>query len=209
MEPVGGGLYVSAGDEINWIGEWWTLVQVEGEQLPFSWQISQDAAVLQSRPPSILNLVALIGVIVASVVALMPMIRRFIAWLDWSPVAVTVAIAASAAVVGLIFLTAALINQSAAQYQAAINPPPIVVNPVLPTQESLMHGLDLVTSCGWTESNDLAVLVDRLSRTRDEELFNFTIEGWRDLPACAAELDATQRWDIVNHIRSLELKESG
>jgi hypothetical protein len=47
-------------------------------------------------------------------------------------------------------------------------------------------------------------LVERLPRTRDEELFFATRDGWRDLPPCVGELTDEQRWHIVNYIRTLE-----
>lgn len=204
MEPIGDGLYASAGDEISTTGNWWTMLQINGEQLPFAWNISQDAAVLQSRPPSLWNWLALVGVILAITIALLPLIRRFIKWLDWTPVVVTVAVLSTAITVVLFGLTIYWVTESNTQYYQAVIPPPQIINDVLPTQDSLETGETLAAACGWLDTSDLETLITRLSRTRDEELFAYTVDGWRSLAPCGAQLSDTQRWHIVNYLRALE-----
>jgi hypothetical protein len=77
---------------------------------------------------------------------------------------------------------------------------------VLPDADSLAVGRELfITDCtAWSlDSSTVQILIDRLSRTRDEELFAAIRAGWRDLPPCSGDLSDEQRWHIVNYIRTL------
>lgn len=216
LENIGGGLYASVGDEIVRPGDWWTLVEVEGTdgvvtRAAFDWQITTDAAVITSRPPTVLNLLALAGVVGALIFAAYPLLLRFYHWLDWSPVSVTIALGATAAGIGVVILGAALIQQSGEQAELAANPLPTVVNVILPSTDSVARGQALFeTACvGWQGSGDFNELVRRLPRTRDEALYAaVTRDGWWNLPPCSGGYTDEQWWDIVNYLRSLESAQS-
>lgn len=209
LEAVDSGLYVSAGAEIDRTGEWWTLVDFRDEtgefqRAAFNWSISQEAAVIQSRNPGILNLGALVAVFGAIITALMPFLRRVYARLDLSPVNVAVAVGAIVLTIAVLMGTLWFAQESQRRYEAAVNPPPSLVNPVLPDAASLQRGETLYTrAC--QEWGNLDALISRLPRTRDEELFAFTRDGWSGLPACEPQLTDMERWDIVNFIRTLEI----
>ncbi|HKI68567.1 MAG TPA: cytochrome c, partial [Verrucomicrobiae bacterium] len=99
------------------------------------------------------------------------------------------------------------VNATRKDYNTRLNPPPQIVNNVLPDADSLARGERLyVDHCiDWqAHSQDFAALKNRLPRTRDEELFAFTRDGWQALPPCTGDLNAAQRWDIVNFIRTFE-----
>lgn len=66
------------------------------------------------------------------------------------------------------------------------------------------------TLCGgWVGTRDFAELVERLPRLRDEAVYLAVVqEGWWSLPPCAQSLLEDERWDLVNYIRSLELRET-
>lgn len=210
LPAVGSGLFVTTSDDIDREGRWRLLVDVPGadgamQRAAFEWEISTEAAVPTSVNPGLLNWLALAGVLVALGWAAYPMAYRFYKWLDWNPI--SVAVAASAIVGTVIFMVLAvmMVSQSEATYEAVLNPTPQFVNPVLPDAESVAAGQSLLaTSCDtWeSESSDYRALIDRLSRTRDEELFEAVREGWRSLPPCAGDLTDTQRWHIVNYIRT-------
>ncbi len=109
LESIGGSLYAAVGDEIVRPGEWWTLVEVETadgfmSRAVFDWQITNDAAVINSRPPTLLNLLALAGVVGALIFAAYPLLRRFYHWLDWSTASMTVAVGATAVGVAVVVL---------------------------------------------------------------------------------------------------------
>ncbi len=208
-ENAGDGLYVAAGDEINRAGDWWALVDVTRAggmtaRAAYAWAISEAAAVLQARPPNVFNLLALAGVVAALLWAAYPSARRLYARLDLNPATVTIAVGAAAATVLFIAIGVAVIQNTQAQYDATLNPPPTVINPTLPDADSLARGRALVESAcaGWT-GRGLETLVERLPRIRDEELFFAVRDGWRGLPPCDAGLTDAQRWDVVNAVRAL------
>ncbi|MDX2161608.1 MAG: CopD family protein [bacterium] len=213
LEPLGDGLYTVVTADIDQPGAWWTTILLENPAVPrggaepsqiaAAWTIAADAAVLQSRDPGLLNIAALIGLMGALAFAALPLMRRFYQALDLSPAAVTVAAGASAATVFLVILTTVIIDQTNAQYARTINPPPQVVNAVLPTAESVERGAGLAAACGWNDPAAARDLTERLARTRDQDLYRLTHDGWRNLPPCGA-LDDGQRWDVVNYLRTLE-----
>ncbi len=209
-EPLGDGLFTAAGAEIDRPGPWQTLLEFgDGETMQraaFQWDISADAAAIQSRDPTLINLILLGGVLAAVGYALYPLLRRFVRALDLSPTIVLVAVAALVLTVVLVVVGIRLTEEAALQYERTVNPPPAVVNPVLPDMASLLRGrAALVEACGdWHTEADWPELLRRLPRTRDEELFAYTSAGWRGLPACSPALDDGSRWDIVNYVRSFE-----
>jgi copper transport protein len=205
-EPVDGGLYVSAGDEIDQTGTWWALVDVTAAdgtvtRAAFDWNISDEAVVNPTRTPGVVNLLALAGLIGAVSWVVYPFAYRFFRRLDLSPASVTIAAGFSIATILFVVVGVFMIQNAQAQYDATLNPPPQVVNTVLPDEASLGRGQALYeTRCvGW---DDVTALVDR--RTRDEAIFAAVADGWRTLPACDGVLSDEQRWDVVNFLRTLE-----
>lgn len=209
LDGSGDGLYASVGDDIAGVGDWWALVDIQNggqtTRVAFDWPISADAAVIVARPPTILNLLALLGVLAALVYAAWPLLLRFYHALDLSPQAVTVALLATAAAVGVVVLGVNLTQQSGEQVDLAMYPPPQVVNAALPDGASLARGQALFAAdcAAWSSNNDLGELVRRLPRLRDEELYAaVTDAGWWSLPPCG--VGAKDAWDVVNYLRSLE-----
>jgi copper transport protein len=208
-EDVESGLYVAAGAEIDQPGEWWALVDIttpEGtkHRAAFDWNITNDAAVEQTRQPTLMNLLSLAGVLAAISYAVYPSARRLYERLDLSPAAVTVAVGSAVATVFFVLLGLVLVAHTQAQYDATLNPPPQVVNSVLPDTESLARGADLYAAhcSGWANQADLEALIERLPRARDDELFAAVRDGWRGLPPCEP-LSDVERWDTVNYLRTL------
>ncbi len=207
VESAGEGLYVAAGDDIHRTGGWWTLIDI-GDSNPqraaFAWTIREDAAVQQSRSPGVLNWLALAGIMGALAWIVYPFARWAVKRLDINPVMVTIALGTVGATVLFIVVGVVVIQNTQAQYDAAISPPPAVINPVLPDAASLERGQTLFEqACQW-QGSDWTALVQRLPRTRDEELFAAIGSGWRGLPQCDDNLSDTQHWDVVNYIRSHE-----
>ena len=205
-EDADSGLYVAAGGEIDQPGGWWSLVDItlpDGttRRAAFDWAISESAAVLQSRSPGLLNVLALIGVLGALGWVLYPSANHLYHRLDLSPAAVTVALGAVAATILFTVVGVALIESSQVQYDAVLNPPPKIVNAVLPDEASLERGrASYEDACAaWKTLPDLKVLTT--ARVRDDGLFAAVRDGWHGLPACKALTD-NQRWDVVNYIRT-------
>jgi hypothetical protein len=209
-EGVGDGLYVTAGADIDRSGEWQTLVEIRDGEAPqravFEWDITAEAAVVEARAPGWLNFAALIGVLLAVGYALFPLARRFYRRLDLSPTSVTVAIGAVAMTVVVVIVGIAATQNVAQQYELTVNPPPQIVNVVLPDNDSLMRGQALLESqcTGWEAAAEWDELIRRLPRLRDEDLFAYVRDGWRTLPPCSPDLTEAERWDVVNYVRSLE-----
>lgn len=203
LEDIGDGVYAAVGDDLNRAGEWWALIDAGDSRIAASVQINEEAAVIQQRPPTILQLAALVAVIAALGYAVFPLARRFYRTLDRSPASITVAIGAVAAGVVIVVIGMGAAFSAQSEYDAVVSPPPIIVNAVLPDQASLERGqITMEGACtGW--AGNLDALIDRLGRTRDEDLYAYTRDGWRNLPACAV-LDDDQRWDAVNYLRSQE-----
>lgn len=209
-EAVDNELFVTAAGDINEPGRWLTLVDVTTPnsaapvRAAFAWDITSDA--IPSRSPGLLNVAALVGVLAASVWAILPALRRFYHWLDWNPASVAAAGAALAVTVGLILLGYIVVQRGQAEYEATINPPPKLVNPIVPDADSLAQGESLfAASCAWrSQRREMNLLRERLPRLRDEEIFALTQEGWQGLPPCDSSLRDEQRWHIVNYLRTLE-----
>jgi copper transport protein len=211
-EPVEDDLFVRAGDEIDRVGQWWTLVDVveaDGTvtRAAFDWNITDEAAVNTARNPGLLNLLALLGVLGAIAWVIYPSARGFYHRLDLSPTSLTIAVGSM--IVTIIFVTVGvfMVQNTQAQYEASLNPIPQVVNAVLPDAASLERGQALYdTHCAaWRDSSDdLNTLIDRLARIRDEELFAIIREGWRGLLPCDGIVMDEQRWDMVNFLRTLD-----
>ncbi|GAB4515735.1 MAG: hypothetical protein OHK0046_19620 [Anaerolineae bacterium] len=222
-EAVEDGLYVTASADIDDPGQWWTVVSIDPahttltaatdstdglagtpSQLAFAWDISADAAVIDSVPPNAMQILALAVVIITLGWACLPLIQRLGAVLNLDTFSVGVATAATAATVVAMVIGFVVVQNTRENYAATLNPPPQVVNAVLPDQASVERGAALFTeACAWSGS-DFEALVDRLPRTRDEELYLAVGAGWRGLAACTASLDEAARWDVVNYVRALE-----
>jgi hypothetical protein len=205
-EGADGGLYVTAGADITQAGLWWTLVDIGAgdavQRAAFAWVVSDAAAVQTSRPPTLVNIAALAAALLALGWAFYPSARRLYRALDLNPANVTVALGAAAATALFSVIGAVIINQSQARYEATVSPPPALVNPTLPDAESLARGAAAYqAACAGWDGRDYAALVERLPRTRDEELFAALGDGWRGLPACAP-LSESDRWDVVNYFRT-------
>lgn len=210
-EPVEAGLYVTASADIDEAGRWWSLMEItddtgETHRLAFDWQISDEAAVIESVEPNLANIAALVGVMLAVGWAAYPFAKRGYDRLNLdafsvSVAATTVVVTAVVMVVGFV-----VVENTRTDYADTLNPPPEVINSVLPTQASIARGQRFFeTECeAWLGNRDFDELINRLPRTRDDELFYAVRDGWRDLPACSEHLSVFQHWDVVNYIRTFE-----
>ncbi len=209
-ERVDDGLYVTAGADLSTDGEWLTVYDViptngDPSRFVFDWTVTNAATVIQTRQPGILNIIALVAVVVSATWAIWPLLLRFYHWLDWSPVSVAVAVSSLVALVLFLGLGWQVAQQSTLDYEATLNPPPALVNPILPTGESLTEGAQILEAdCPGWDGRVLLQLTERLNTVRDEQLYAITETGWQGLPACEAGLQTEQRWNLVNFIRTLD-----
>ncbi|MYD10456.1 MAG: hypothetical protein F4X02_10495 [Chloroflexi bacterium] len=211
-EQVEDGLYVSAGDEIDRAGNWWTLLDVatpDGviKRAAFAWQINAAAAVQQARQPQLIHIVVLLGI--AGVVAAWSAgrARRLLAALQLTPASFLIASLAVVVTLGVMVGGAQLLGERQRDYELTLNPPPAVVNSVLPDAASLARGEALYRErcLVWQgESADFRALRNRLATARDEFLYAAVASGWRGLSACGAALSVVARWDVVNYFRTFE-----
>lgn len=211
-EQVENGLYVAAGDDIDRIGIWWTLIDIvepsnNVTRAAFTWDISDDATILQSRDPQVIHILVLLGLVALLMRISYPSISAAYGKLDVTPITGFIAIGVIVGSVVLMIIGAQVVEQQQHVYEATLNPPPERINTILPDSESLQRGEALYANhcLIWQgESNDFSALRNQLNIMRDDALFNVTLNGWRDLPPCAGDLSDTQRWDIINYFRTFE-----
>lgn len=209
LEPLGGGVYSTVTADITVPGEWLSVIDLtlpDGEPLraAFAWAITEEASIEPTIPMNIGQIAALGLALIGIGYAISPFARWVYRTLDWSPRALALAIIATVGSVAALIIGTVVLLQDSARYQAALNPPPAYVNTVLPDAASLARGEQLFAeACAWPpDATGWRDLASRLPRTRDEELFTFTRDGYRGLPACT-DLTDTQRWDVVNAIRAM------
>jgi putative copper export protein/methionine-rich copper-binding protein CopC len=211
-EPVDAGLYVAAGDDIDEIGQWWMVLDItlpddaDPIRAAFAWNITDDATVIESRPPAAANLLALALVMASVCYALYPAAKRLYDRLDLTPVNVLITTGVIIMTIFLLVLGYQEVSDTRSRYDARLNPPPQVVNSVLPDADSVGRGRDLYAEycIAWQSvASDFRALRERAATIRDDELYLATVEGWRDLPPCSGNLSDTQRWDVVNYFRTL------
>ncbi len=210
LERVNGDFYVTAAAAIDRTGEWWTLLDIteaDGTvtRAAFDWAISEDATIIRNRPATILHGLAGIAVIGAIVVAFFPELKRWYHTLDKGAMTLTVAGMAIGLSIFVMVITANIIHQQGIAYEQRLSPPPQIINPTLPDAASLARGAALYAEvCAtWPESDEYDVFLNNIRVLRDEDLFAIIAEGWRDLPPCTGNLTDNQRWDIVNHLRTI------
>lgn len=211
-ENIGDGVYVTAGADIDRSGHWWTLVEFlpADETTPyyaaFEWDILANATIETLRTPNVLHVMGVIGIFAGAIFAIHPLLNRFYRKLDLSPVSITIGIISFIVGIAVIVVGAKLGEESNAQFEALVNPPPSAINIMLPTLDSVQRGETLLsTACeGWSDSDTFTTFIRRLDRTRDDDLYQLVTEGGSGLPACANTLTENERWDIVNFLRSLE-----
>lgn len=209
-EAVDDGLYVAADDAITAPGRWWTLADITAPDGTFTraffeWQISDEASVFQSLPPTFWHFIAGVGVALVVLNIISTPLQRALGSLNITPVGLLVAFLAFAISLGVLGFAVWFINDQQIQYQARLFPPPDIINPVPPDAESLRQGARLFTeNCqGWANAADYEVFLLSLDTLRDEDLYRVTIGGWRTLSPCAAALTDADRWHVVNYIRTL------
>ena len=211
---VEAGLFSVSGDEIDAAGTWWTLVDVVDDagstaRAAYVWDISDSAAVLQSRPPQPLHGVVLALLAAAVLWLLRPAFSRALAGLQvsWSSALIALAVViGSLAVMGF---GAAFIGEEQRAYEQRLNPPPTRINAVVPDADSLERGAALYRAhcLLWQgHSADFRALRMQLDAVRDEFLYAALVDGWRDLPACGGGVDERGLWDIVNYFRTFEAR---
>lgn len=214
-EQVETGLYVTAGDDIDAIGTWWTLIDIIDAdaiitRVAFSWDISDEASILQSRDPQFIHIIILLCITGLLLTIIYPTMKRLYLKLEVTPITGMIAISVTVGSIGLLVISAQLIDDQQRVYEATLNPLPVQINTVLPDADSLKRGESLYNDhcLVWQgESSDFRALRNQLDDVRDEFLYTVTIDGWRDLPPCDGDLSDIQRWDIINYFRTFEARD--
>lgn len=212
LESFGDGLFSTAGDEIDVTGLWWTIVDIQDEvdvkRVAFEWNIINDASVDSFRDPLFINIVAMLGVLIAISVAFYSMFHRFYVQQlkpDLSITVVMISLIATFGTLGILIWGTQSVQQQMQRYESTLNPTPTKINPVLPDQTSLDVGQQVFQiSCPDWQSDQLSSLLALLSKKRDEEIFNTLDTGWRDLIPCSEDIPIKDRWNLVNYIRTFE-----
>ncbi|MDQ7024961.1 MAG: CopD family protein [Anaerolineae bacterium] len=209
-EYVENGLYVVASDAIDEIGSWQTLIDIfdnDGNltRAAFAWQISDEATVIESLPASIWTKLALLAVLFSIAFVMYPATRWLAQQMQWTRVNVVISVGIILMTILVGWFSITVIERQEAALQLRLNPPPQIVNTILPDSESLNQGTALYQEycSAWLQADDMDSLLKRLRLLRDDQLFAITENGWRDLPPCAESLSDIERWHIVNMLRTL------
>ena len=132
-------------DDIDAAGTWWTIVDiidVNGTMTrsAFAWEISDAAAIQQSRAPDTIHVVTLLVIASLLVALVRRRMRRLLVAMNLSPVSVLLAVSVVVITLGILYAGAEMIAERQREYEATLNPPPAAINTVLPDAESLRRG---------------------------------------------------------------------
>lgn len=209
-EAIAQGLYTVVDDSIDEAGDWLALVDiVDSEErltrMVFDWRISEDAGVTSSIPPSWINILTIVATLGAILYAIYPAWRRLANQMDWSITNIVISLGVIVITVIALVASAIFLENQARQLDLKSNPPPEIINTVLPDMGSVAIGGALLRdNCpSWTDESALRLLTVQLNTTRDDALFAITQNGGRGLDSCDEALTTTQRWHIVNYLRTL------
>lgn len=210
-DPVTQGLYALVDDSINQTGDWLTLVDIRDAngqltRFVFDWSIREESSVLELIPPSWVNVVTALATLAAVLYVMLPTLRKWANQMQWSMTNIVISIGVIIMTAVALVASAAFLEYQASQLELEQNPPPNIINTVLPDMGSIAIGGGLVQNdCpSWSDDDNLNLFAARLDSFDDEDLFAITQQGWRDLAACDEALTTTQRWHIVNYARTLQ-----
>ncbi len=210
IEAADEGVYVASGADLNALGTWWALVDLitpDGETTRafFAFDLTQASSLDGILSPTLFTPTFGVLVILACAFVLAPSALWLYQRLNLSKESLLVAF--SVIVISVILSVASFVIVEAQRQNtiALQNPPPDVVNAVLPDQASLERGKALYNAhcIGWQTVTDFQALMNGMASQRDEVLYEAVIEGWRRMPPCNTELSEEARWDIVNYARTL------
>ncbi|MDW8300584.1 MAG: CopD family protein [Anaerolineae bacterium] len=220
LDDADNGVYLSAGLELDRAGIWWALLdvtlpdQTEPQRLALTVDLPAVAPALNLRQPSIFNWLSAFAVIAALTLLSVPPIVRRLRRVRFTPE--TAFIFTALLIVTVIFSIggAFIVSEASAQTDRLRNPPPQIVNPVLPDAESLARGAAAYAqhcaACHGERGNGDGARAAEFARMprirtlvetrRDESLFSAIQRGVGAMPA--VRLPEQTAWDVVNFLRS-------
>ncbi|PJF35443.1 MAG: hypothetical protein CUN49_10545 [Candidatus Thermofonsia Clade 1 bacterium] len=220
LDDAGDGIYLAAGLELDRAGLWWALLDVrlpespEAVRIALTADLPEVAPALNLRQPSLLNWLSALGVGAAMVWLSLPPLARRVRRVHFTPEIAFIFIALMIVTVLFSIGGAFIISEAGAQTDRLRNPPPQIVNPILPDAASIARGAaayaqncsachgargegDGARAAAFTRMPRIRTLVE--SR-RDEALFNAIQRGIGAMPAVPLPEPVT--WDVVNFLRS-------
>lgn len=210
VESLEEGLYATSLGDIDLAGRWWSSLDIRTRaglptQAAFEWQISAEANVIRTLPPSVWTLLLAFAVTGAVGLVLLPSARALVLRMNLSPQSLLTAGAGIGISVLLMAVSVVVVEQQRVAQLVAQTPLPTIINPTLPTQASVRQGQTLYNDhcIIWQSVTDFRGFINQVDRLRDEEIYQAVQRGWRSMPPCNGSLDAAQTWDIVNFVRVL------
>jgi mono/diheme cytochrome c family protein len=155
------------------------------------------------RQPSWLNWLLAMALFAVFLALLARPARRYVLAHQWQPGAVVIGAFAFAATFVGIVLGAVITVNAGNDVDSRRNPPPSVVNPAFPDQESVQRGgqtFAIICAACHNEAGLNSLYNFKLGNRRDEEIFRTIMEGYGQMPP--AEIPAEEAWDVVNFLRS-------
>ncbi len=220
LDDAGDGIYLSAGLELDRAGVWWSLLdvtlpdQTEPQRIALTVDLPAVAPALNLRQPSLLNWLSAFGVLAALTLLSAPPVARRVRRARFTPEIAFIFIALLIVTILFSIGGAFIISEASAQTDRLRNPPPQIVNPVLPDADSIARGAaafaQSCASCHGERGDgggERAAEFARMPRIRtlvetrrDESLFNAIQRGAGAMPA--VPLPEQTAWDVVNFLRS-------
>ncbi|MFN7210517.1 MAG: c-type cytochrome, partial [Aggregatilineales bacterium] len=220
LDDAGDGIYLSAGLELDRAGVWWSLLdvtlpdQAEPQRIALTVDLPAVAPALSLRQPSLLNWLSAFGILAALTLLSAPPIARRVRRARFTPEIAFIFIALLIVTILFSIGGAFIISEASAQTDRLRNPPPQIVNPVLPDADSIARGAAAFAqncaSCHGARGDgggERAAEFARMPRIRtlvetrrDESLFNAIQRGAGAMPA--VPLPEQTAWDVVNFLRS-------
>jgi copper transport protein len=220
LDDADDGLYLAAGLELDRAGAWWAILDVRSPEtaeplrLALAVDLPEVAPALNLRQPSPLNWLSALGVGAALLWLSLPPVVRRVRRVHFTPEIAFIFIALL--IVTMLFSIggAFIISEASAQTDRLRNPPPQIVNPILPDSESLARGAAAYAqhclACHGERGEGNGARAAEFARMprirtfvesrRDEALFNAIQRGIGAMPA--VPLPGQTAWDVVNFLRS-------
>lgn len=228
LDDVGDGIYASAGAQLDRAGAWQAqldillpepareaaLAGLPFVRVAFAWPLPEVPPVLVIRQPTAINWLAVVLIVGALALWIVPPARRRIAGLALNPESVVIGLAATVVTIAALIGGGILLANTSADLDRRRNPPPAVVNPSLADAASLAAGAAVYeaqcASCHGPQGRGDGPQADAFVRVpwlpellpsrRDEALHRVLAEGHAQMPPLPLSED--ERWAVINYLRS-------
>jgi copper transport protein len=210
LDELGGGLYGNAGTELTRAGAWVAAVDVIGadgqvRRAAFRWDVPPVPDSSGERQPTLVNWGSAAGVVTVLAAWVLPPFWRRLRTLKLQREGVIIGTFAAAVTLLLFALGGWMLTTTAARNDLLRNPPSALMNAAFPDADSVARGRETFaqhcTSCHRPDNaTGRLTFGRRLDELNDEQVFRALRNA--DHGSVAESLRDSERWDVVNYLRS-------